>query len=50
MSRPSTAPVAKSLGNPEIIISGLTCGLVGYGVGNYLGLAVAYSVKFLMGL
>tara|TARA_R110000868_G_scaffold132381_11_gene343366 strand:+ start:704 stop:1819 length:1116 start_codon:yes stop_codon:yes gene_type:complete len=44
------APVAKSLGNPEIIISGLTCGLVGYGVGNYLGLAVAYSVKFLMGL
>ncbi len=38
-------PVAKALGNPEIIISGLTCGLVGYGVGNYLGLAVAYIVK-----
>ena len=43
-------PVAKSLGNPEIIISGLTCGLVGYGVGNYLGLAVAYSVRFLLNL
>lgn len=43
-------PVAKALGNPEIIISGLTCGLVGYGVGNYLGLAVAYTVRFLIGL
>lgn len=42
-------PVAKALGNPEIIISGLTCGLVGYGVGNYLGLAVAYIVKAIIG-
>lgn len=46
---PFVPPVAKSLGNPEIIISGLTCGLVGYGVGNYLGLAVAYIVRALVG-
>lgn len=42
---PFVPPVAKSLGNPEVIISGLTCGLVGYGVGNYLGLGVAYLVR-----
>lgn len=44
---PFVPPVAKALGNPEVIISGLTCGLVGYGVGNYLGLAVAYTVRAL---
>lgn len=46
---PFVPPVAKSLGNPEVIISGLTCGLVGYGVGNYLGLAVAYTVRAIIG-
>lgn len=46
---PFVPPVAKALGNPEIIISGLTCGLVGYGVGNYLGLAVAYIVRAILG-
>ena len=35
-------PIAGVLKNREIIVSGLTTGLVGYAVGNYLGLALAY--------
>ncbi len=42
---PFVGPVADRLGNREIVVSGLTSGLVGYAVGNYLGLAVAYLVK-----
>ncbi|MCF8296295.1 MAG: DUF819 family protein [Saprospiraceae bacterium] len=39
------APVATAIKNKEIIVSGLTTGLVGYAVGNYLGIAVAYFLK-----
>jgi len=35
-------PVAAALKNREVIISGMTTGLVGFAVGNYLGLALAY--------
>ena len=35
-------PVASALKNPAMLITGLTTGLVGYAVGNYLGLALAY--------
>jgi len=35
-------PVAERLKNREIIVPGLTCGLVGYAIGNYLGFAVAW--------
>lgn len=42
------APVARSLGNKQIIVSGLTSGLMGYAVGNYLGLAVAHLIKTLL--
>jgi len=38
-------PVAAALKNREIIVSGITTGLVGYAVGNYLGLALAYLLK-----
>ncbi|MEW6032479.1 MAG: DUF819 family protein [Bacillota bacterium] len=41
-SPPFVAPIAAVLKNREIIVSGLTTGLVGYAVGNYLGLALAY--------
>ena len=44
---PFVGPVAQRLKNKEIIVSGLTSGLIGYAVGNYLGLAVAYFVKAL---
>ncbi|MBW2699671.1 MAG: hypothetical protein JRF33_02540, partial [Deltaproteobacteria bacterium] len=35
-------PVAVALKNKEILFSGLASGLVGYAVGNYLGLALAW--------
>jgi uncharacterized membrane protein len=38
-------PVAKGINNREIIVSGITMGLVGYAIGNYLGLAVAWLLK-----
>jgi uncharacterized membrane protein len=38
-------PVAKGINNREIIVSGITMGLVGYALGNYLGLAVAWLLK-----
>lgn len=44
---PFVGPVAQRLENKEILVSGLTSGLVGYAVGNYFGLAVAYFVKSL---
>jgi len=34
--------VAVAIKNKEAVISGLTCGLVGYAVGNYLGFALAW--------
>tara|TARA_B100001971_G_scaffold111191_1_gene102104 strand:- start:45358 stop:46485 length:1128 start_codon:yes stop_codon:yes gene_type:complete len=42
---PFVAPMAEALGNREIIISGLTSGLVGYALGNYLGIGLAYLVQ-----
>ena len=38
------APVAEAIDNRQVILAGLTAGLLGYAVGNYLGLALAYLV------
>lgn len=38
---PFVAPVAAVLKNREVLVPGLLCGLVGYALGNYLGLAIA---------
>ncbi len=40
-------PVAQSLKNRTIVVSGLTAGLIGYAVGNYLGISIAYLIKIL---
>ncbi|MDX1617257.1 MAG: DUF819 family protein, partial [Balneolaceae bacterium] len=43
---PAFVPViAKALHNDKIVVSGLTTGLIGYAVANYLGLAVAYLLQ-----
>ena len=42
------APVARAIGNKQIIVSGLTTGLMGYAVGNYLGLLMAHLIKSLL--
>ncbi len=38
-------PIAEVLKNRQVLLSGLTTGLVGYAVGNYLGLALAYWLR-----
>lgn len=42
---PFIAPVARALRNREVLVSGLTTGLMGYAVGTYLGLAVAWLLR-----
>ncbi len=41
-SPPFVPVVAGALKNKDLIISGLTIGILGYAIGNYLGLAIAY--------
>ncbi|WP_372364633.1 DUF819 family protein [Candidatus Uabimicrobium sp. HlEnr_7] len=35
-------PIAQAIGNERVIMSGLTAGLLGYVVGNYAGVTIAY--------
>ncbi len=44
-SPPFVPVVAGALKNKEIIVSGLTVGILGYAVGNYLGITLAYLLK-----
>ncbi|MCP3941866.1 MAG: DUF819 family protein [Desulfobacteraceae bacterium] len=41
-SPPLVPPVAAALKNKEILLSGLTTGIIGYAIGNYLGIFLAY--------
>ncbi len=45
-SPPFVPLIAGSLNNRQIIVSGLTVGLVGYAVGNYLGISIGYLLRF----
>jgi len=45
LSPPFVPVVAGALRNKNIIISGLTVGILGYAIGNYLGLAIAYFLQ-----
>jgi uncharacterized membrane protein len=44
-SPPFVPMIAGVLKNKQIIISGLTIGIIGYAVGNYLGISIAYFLK-----
>ncbi|WP_321286782.1 DUF819 family protein [uncultured Sunxiuqinia sp.] len=44
-SPPFVPVVAGALKNKEIIISGLTVGILGYAFGNYIGVAIAYFLS-----
>jgi uncharacterized membrane protein len=44
-SPPFVPAIANALHNREIILSGLTVGLIGYSIGNYIGIALAYFLK-----
>lgn len=41
-SPPFVPVVASALKNKEIILSGLTVGIIGYAIGNYLGISIAW--------
>ncbi len=41
-------PIAKVLNNKDIILTGLTTGLIGYAIGNYWGLMMAYFLQALI--
>lgn len=43
------APVSDALGNREVLLPGLICGILGYAVGNYLGIGIALLLKALGG-
>lgn len=47
-SPPFVPVVAKALNNKEVILSGLTTGIIGYAIGNYLGIAFAYIFRALL--
>ncbi len=39
-------PVADAMKNREVVLPGLICGILGYAVGNYLGIGIAMALKF----
>jgi len=44
-SAPFVPTVANALKNKEIILSGITIGIIGYTVGNFIGISLAYFLK-----
>ena len=44
-SPPFVPVVAAALRNKEIVVPGMIIGVVGYAIGNYLGVAIAYLLK-----
>ncbi len=44
-SPPFVPVIAGALGNRQVIVSGITIGIIGYAVGNYLGFVVAELLK-----
>ncbi len=43
------APTADALKNREVVLPGLICGILGYAIGNYLGIGIALLLKALGG-
>jgi len=43
------APAADALKNREVVLPGLICGILGYAIGNYLGIGIALLLKALGG-
>jgi uncharacterized membrane protein len=45
---PFVPPVAKALGNREVIVSGITTGILGLALGNYMGMGMAWLLRALL--
>ncbi|WP_067586886.1 DUF819 family protein [Endozoicomonas ascidiicola] len=50
MSVPFIPVIAGVLKNREIMLPGFAAAIIGYALGNYLGVLVAYSTRYLLGL
>jgi uncharacterized membrane protein len=46
MSPPFVPVVAAALKNKNVVLSGIIIGIIGYAIGNYLGVVVAYTLRF----
>jgi uncharacterized membrane protein len=46
-SPPFVPAVAGALKNKDVVMSGITVGIIGYAIGNYLGLVIAELLKLL---
>jgi len=44
-SPPFVPVVAAAIRNKEVVVSGMIIGVIGYAIGNYLGVAIAYLLK-----
>ena len=44
-SAPFVPVVAAAIRNKEVVIPGMIIGVIGYAIGNYLGVAIAYLLK-----
>lgn len=42
-------PVADAMENREVVLPGLICGILGYAIGNYLGIGLAIALRFIGG-
>lgn len=47
-SPPFVPPVVGAMGNKKVLISGIVVGLIGYAIGTYLGIALAFSLGALV--
>ena len=48
-SPPFVPPVVGAMGNKKVLISGIVIGLIGYAIGTYLGVLLAYGLGGLVG-
>lgn len=48
-SPPFVPPVVGAMGNKKVLISGIVIGLIGYAIGTYLGVALAYGLSAIAG-
>lgn len=46
-SPPFVPPVAEGLKNRMVLLSGVITGIIGYAIGNYLGISLAYLLRYL---
>lgn len=47
-SPPFVPSVAAAIGNKKVIVVGITVGILGYAIGNYLGFSLAYILRSIM--